>query len=113
VIENNVTAGEDQNNHRAEGPAIGRETAARTEENNTGVVGALQEKVEQLVMESDAAKNNIDQIEAKDGQILQSPITEQVVTNMANKSIQAQQQCQQIMEMYDTLQQAISKARRK
>jgi hypothetical protein len=58
----------------------------------------LQEKVEQLVMESDAAKKNIEQIGAEGGEILQSPIMEQVVTSMADKRSQAQQQCQCIME---------------
>jgi predicted nucleic acid-binding Zn-ribbon protein len=63
----------------------------------------LQEKVEQLVMESDAAKKNIEQIGAEGRELLQSPITEQVVTSMADKSSQAQQQCQRITKMYDTL----------
>jgi hypothetical protein len=70
----------------------------------------LQEKVEQLVMESDAAKKNIEQIGSEGGEILQSPITEQVVTAMADKSSQAQQQCQWITKMYDALQQAVSEA---
>jgi hypothetical protein len=60
------------------------------------LVEPLQEKVEQLVMESDATKKNNEQIKAEGGEILQSPITEQVVTIMVGKSSQAQQQCQRI-----------------
>jgi predicted nucleic acid-binding Zn-ribbon protein len=56
----------------------------------------LQEKAEQLVMESDAAKKSIEQIGSEGGEILQSPITEQVVTTMAEKRSQAHQQCQRI-----------------
>jgi hypothetical protein len=40
VTENSVTAGEDQNDHQAEGPAVGRESVASAEDNKTGVVGA-------------------------------------------------------------------------
>jgi hypothetical protein len=38
----------------------------------------LQEKAEQMVMESDAAKKSIEQIRFERGDILQSPIMEQV-----------------------------------
>jgi hypothetical protein len=63
----------------------------------------LQQKEEQLVMESDATKRSIEQIGVEGGEMLQSLITEQVVTIMAEKSSQAQQQFQQITEMYDAL----------
>jgi hypothetical protein len=59
--------------------------------------------VEQLVMESDVAKKRIEEIGSEGGEILQSPITEQVVITMADKSSQAQQQCQRITKMYDAL----------
>jgi hypothetical protein len=51
----------------------------------------LQEEVEKLVMESDTTKNKIEQIRAEGGEILQSPITKQVVNSMADKRSQTQQ----------------------
>jgi gamma-glutamyl:cysteine ligase YbdK (ATP-grasp superfamily) len=59
-------------------------------------------------MERETTKKSTEQIEAKGGEILQSPIMEEVVTNMVDKSSQAQQQCQHIMKMYDALQHVVS-----
>ena len=42
----------------------------------------LQENAEQLVMESNVAKQSIEQIRSEGGDILQYPIMEQVVTIM-------------------------------
>jgi hypothetical protein len=70
----------------------------------------LQGKVEQLVMESDTTKKSIEKIVSKEGEILQSPMIDQVVTAMVDKRSQAQQQCQRIMKMYDALQLEVSEA---
>jgi hypothetical protein len=68
----------------------------------------LQEKVEQLVIEIDATKMNIEWIGLEGGELLQNPVTAQLVENMAERSSQAQAQCQRITEMYDVLVQAVT-----
>jgi hypothetical protein len=68
----------------------------------------LQEKVEQLVMEIDAAKACLKHIGLEGGEILRPPVTVQVVEAMSAKSIQAQEQCQQIVDMYEALAQAVA-----
>jgi hypothetical protein len=96
VTKNSVTAGEDQDCHRNEGSAVGRESTASIKTTRHALLEPLQEKEEQLVMESDTTKRSIEQIGSEGGEILQSPITEQVVTAMSEKSSQAHQQCQWI-----------------
>jgi hypothetical protein len=70
----------------------------------------LQEKAEQVVMESDVAKRRIEQIRSEGGEILKSPITEKVVTVMDKKSSQAHQQSQWIMKIYDALKHEVTDA---
>jgi hypothetical protein len=67
----------------------------------------LQEKAEQLVMEIDATKLSIEKIGLEGGEILRPPVTAQVVEAMTEKRNQAQEQCQQITEMYEALAQAV------
>jgi hypothetical protein len=59
-------------------------------------------------MEIDAVKLNVEWIGLEGGELLKPPVTMQLVEDMAEKSSQAQEQCQRIAEMYVMLAQAVT-----
>jgi hypothetical protein len=52
----------------------------------------------------------VEQIGLEGGDILKPPVTVQMVEAMVEKRNQAQEQCQQITEMYEALAQAVKDA---
>jgi hypothetical protein len=58
-------------------------------------------------MDIDVGKLRIEQIVLEGGEILRTLVTAQVIKSMKGKSIQVQEQCQQIIEMYKALKQAM------
>jgi hypothetical protein len=63
----------------------------------------LQDKVEQLVMDIDTIKSRVEHIGLDGRYILKPLVTAQMVEAMEEKRNQAQEQCQQIIEMYEVL----------
>jgi hypothetical protein len=64
-----------------------------------------------LVIEIDAKKLSVERIAVEGGELLQKPVIVQLVEDMAERSSQAQAQCQRITEMYDALAQAVTDTR--
>jgi hypothetical protein len=90
-------------NLQAKEKAVQAQKIARQDQLET-----LKEKEEQLVMEIDAPKASLEQIGLYGGDILQFPVTAQVVEFMSAKRNQAQEQCQWIVDMYKSLAQAVA-----
>jgi hypothetical protein len=62
----------------------------------------------QLVIDINATKFIVEHILVEGGELLQKPVTAQLMEYMAERSFQAQAQCQRITEMYDALAQAVT-----
>jgi hypothetical protein len=62
-------------------------------------------------MEIDAVKACLKHIGLEGGEILRPPVTTQVVEAMTSKRIQAQEQCQRIVDMYEALTQEVVETR--